>query len=178
MLFLYTPLALVRWGRANSQDLGLTLKKAVPDFALVLGLALVVFPIFAVGFAAWHERILGLKWTGAWEFPQAGVLLTQFVSAALPEEVFYRGYVQSALERTWPPTRRILGAPVGRAIVVTSLLFAVGHVVIEFSPVRVAVFFPSLVFGWLRARTGRILAPVLFHGLSNMAMLTLQSGVG
>jgi membrane protease YdiL (CAAX protease family) len=30
------------------------------------------------------------------------------------------------------------------------------------------VFFPALLFGWLRARTGGIGAPVVFHALCNL----------
>ena len=43
----------------------------------------------------------------------------------------------------------------------TSALFALGHVATEFHPNRLGVFFPSLLFGWLRARTGGIGAAVV-----------------
>jgi membrane protease YdiL (CAAX protease family) len=33
---------------------------------------------------------------------------------------------------------------------------------------RLAVFFPALVFGWMRARTGSILAGATFHALCNL----------
>jgi membrane protease YdiL (CAAX protease family) len=41
---------------------------------------------------------------------------------------------------------------------------------------RLAVFFPALLFGWLRARTRGIGAPVLFHALCNILASTLTRG--
>ena len=73
---------------------------------------------------------------------------------ALPEEVFYRGYLQTRLDDAWPLRVRLFGASVGPSVVVTSAIFALGHLLTIHDPGRLAVFFPSLVFGWLRARTG------------------------
>src|SRR5205814_10308847 len=36
-------------------------------------------------------------------------------AVAFGEEFFYRGYVTLRLEERWPPVRRILGAPMGKA---------------------------------------------------------------
>ncbi|HVR03393.1 MAG TPA: CPBP family glutamic-type intramembrane protease, partial [Polyangia bacterium] len=60
------------------------------------------------------------------------------------------------------------GAPVGWALVVSSALFALGHVVVVPNPQRLAVFFPALVFGWMRGRTGSIAAGATFHALCNV----------
>ncbi|HEX6765646.1 MAG TPA: JDVT-CTERM system glutamic-type intramembrane protease, partial [Polyangiaceae bacterium] len=57
---------------------------------------------------------------------------------------------------------------VGPSILATSAIFALGHVTTEFHPNRLGVFFPSLVFGWLRARTGGIGACVFFHAFCNL----------
>jgi membrane protease YdiL (CAAX protease family) len=43
---------------------------------------------------------------------------------------------------------------------------------------RLAVFFPALLFGWLRARTGGIGASVVFHALCNLYVLSLMRGFG
>ena len=34
--------------------------------------------------------------------------------------------------------------------------------------------FPALIFGWLRIRSGSLLAPVLYHALCNLGMYVLQ----
>ncbi|MBV70149.1 MAG: hypothetical protein CMH52_02280 [Myxococcales bacterium] len=99
------------------------------------------------------------------------LVLIQFLLVALPEEVFYRGYLQTRLEQLFPKQRRILGVDVSlMSLFLTSLIFAVGHYVTIPSPHRLAVFFPSLLFGWMRKASGGILAPLIFHALCNLVV--------
>jgi hypothetical protein len=72
------------------------------------------------------------------------------------------------LEARWPPGRRLLGAPIGYAWLISSVLFALGHVLVDFNPQRLAVFFPGLVFGWMRAATGSLAAGAVYHALCNL----------
>lgn len=102
----------------------------------------------------------------------------QIVIIALPEEVFYRGYLQSRLDEAWAPRWKVLGAAVGPALVVTSVIFALGHFATQRDPARLAVFFPSLVFGWLRARTGGVGAGIAFHAACNLFSEALMRGYG
>jgi hypothetical protein len=44
----------------------------------------------------------------------------------------------------------------------------VGHLLTEIHPSRLAVFFPALLFGWLRARTSGVGAPLALHALFNL----------
>jgi membrane protease YdiL (CAAX protease family) len=48
------------------------------------------------------------------------------------------------------------------------VLFAVSHLAVIPNPLRLAVFFPALLFGWMRARTGSIAAAAVFHALCNL----------
>ena len=91
-------------------------------------------------------------------------------AVALAEEIFHRGYLMSALEERWPARRRLLGVPFGRAAVLSSLLFALGHLVGMAQTARLATFFPALVFAWLWRRSGSLWAPALFHTASNLLM--------
>jgi len=158
---------------------------------LVLGLAIVLtWPIFFGAFLGFYAGVCPLTQDPSWAY-WADVMacphwvgleraqlrlppdflwlsLTQLLVVAVPEEVFFRGYLQSRLEARFPPTRRLWGAPVGWALLLASLLFAVGHVLVDFNPQRMAVFFPGLVFGWMRARTGSLAAAALFHTLCNL----------
>lgn len=96
------------------------------------------------------------------------IALAQVVVVAIPEELFFRGYLYARLEARWPSRRRLWGAPVGLTLPVSSALFALGHVLVDFDPQRLVVFLPGLVFGWMRARTGAIAAGALFHALCNL----------
>lgn len=100
----------------------------------------------------------------------------QLVIIALPEEAFYRGYLQSRLDEAFPWRVKVLGAQIGPALLVTSVIFALGHFATIREPARLAVFFPSLVFGWLRARTGGIGAGLTFHAACNVFSELLGKG--
>jgi membrane protease YdiL (CAAX protease family) len=157
----------------------------------VAGVAVAItFPAFLAGFFAFYGYVCGphgapfvplfgrlcRHWRGfgggSFRLPDhfALLALNQLVVVAIPEELFFRGYLMTAFERRWPPAagRRVLGAPVGPALLAASALFAVGHVVVVPNPQRLAVFFPALVFGWMRARTGSIAAGALYHALCNV----------
>lgn len=98
--------------------------------------------------------------------------LTHLVFVAFPEEFFYRGYLQTRLTQLFG-TRKFLGLT--HANLLTSALFALGHVLIPVGGTliltRASVFVPSLVFGWLRERTGTIVAPTLYHAACNIMVL-------
>jgi membrane protease YdiL (CAAX protease family) len=96
------------------------------------------------------------------------LLLSQILVVAVPEELFFRGYLMSRLEDRWPSRARFLGTAVGLPLLLSSVLFAVGHFLVDLAPARLAVFFPALVFGWMRSRSGSIAPGALFHALCNV----------
>ena len=63
-----------------------------------------------------------------------------------------------------------------RMLLVTSLIFALGHFATIRQPARLAVFFPSLLFGWLRYRTKGIGAGLAFHAACNVFSELLGKG--
>jgi hypothetical protein len=156
--------------------------------ALLVGA--VVFPLFAAAFALYAEALPLLPRSLARALAPYGgaprfsfrlpdrfplLALVQLLVVALPEEMLYRGFVQTAWARTAP--RRgvtVLGARLGAGFVTTQLLFALGHLVV-LQPWRLGTFFPGLLFGWLRERTGGLAAPVVLHALSNLFIATLEA---
>lgn len=93
---------------------------------------------------------------------------------ALPEEWFFRGYLQTRLDTLLGRPRRLLGADVGWGLVLAALAFALLHPILLPGFHRLLVFFPALLFGWLRARTGAIGASVLVHALSNVLLAVVS----
>jgi membrane protease YdiL (CAAX protease family) len=88
---------------------------------------------------------------------------------ALPEEVFFRGYLQQKLGNTL------------KAIIVVSLLFALAHFVtlclggahgLSVCSQAVLTFFPSLVMGYLYMSTGTLWASIIFHFLANIVHIS------
>lgn len=191
IIFLYLPTMLISRRDEDFADYGLThrpLRRGLLYFGVT---SAIIFPLFAVGMFYYYEIVCRLvargvampaayhrlcaRFVGSFrrahlrlpnDFGQ--VALAQLIAVALPEEYFFRGYVQTRLDRVWPARRRLLGGPFGWSIIVTSILFALGHVLVDFNGLRLAVFFPSLAFGWMRAATGSILGGVLFHACCNL----------
>lgn len=100
-------------------------------------------------------------------------LIVHLGIVALPEEWFFRGYLQTRLDERWGTPRRILGADLGWGFVVSALWFALLHPILLPGLHRLLVFFPALLFGYLRARTGNIGAAVVIHATSNLLLAIL-----
>jgi membrane protease YdiL (CAAX protease family) len=158
--------------------------------AAALAVAAVIFPLFAAGFAAYAALLPALPeglarilapYAGAPRLalrPPPGLALLvpiQLLVVALPEELFYRGFLQTAWARTAPERGvTVLGARLGAGFLWTQALFAAGHLVVP-QPWRLGTFFPGLLFGWLRERTGGLAAPVVLHALSNLFIAALEA---
>jgi membrane protease YdiL (CAAX protease family) len=190
VIFFYGPaVAARRAGREfDYRDAGLRVSPIALNLAVLGALAALTFPAFIGGFFAFYGRVCTVPASSATRFfgglcnrwlgftdghlrlPPGFALLaaSQLVVVAIPEELFFRGYLMERLEQVWPPTKNLFGAKVGWALVVSSALFALGHLLVIPNPQRLAVFFPALVFGWMRARTGSIAAGATFHALCNV----------
>lgn len=95
--------------------------------------------------------------------------LVQLLLVALPEEVFFRGYLQTRLDQIFDAETRVLRVDISIASVcVTSILFAIAHLLTVPSPYRLAVFFPSLLFGWMRRACDSVASAVFFHAACNV----------
>lgn len=186
--FLYLPLIPMRWRDEDYGDYGLSLRAWREDLRLFLLLSAVVAPLFFLGFATFVEVLphLPQDWvrhltplTGEARFqPRMPPLfgewfIDQLFVVALPEEFFYRGYLQTRLRDAWPQGRKFLGGRLGPAFWLTALLFALGHLAI-FQAWRLSVFFPALIFGWMRERTGTVIGAALFHAACNLYVRFLE----
>jgi len=142
---------------------------AIREGTVAMVVALAIFPAFALGFALYHQPERPFVWPPQELGDFASFVATQLVVVALPEEALFRGWFQTRLGDAFPRTHRLLGTDVSiPALVGQAALFAVVHFVVDFSPARLAVFFPGLLFGWLRVWRGGIGAPILLHAASNV----------
>lgn len=92
----------------------------------------------------------------------ARFLMVQLLTIALPEEVFFRGFLQEQMGNTF------------KAVLLSSGLFTLAHlpaVVFQHDPYALFTFFPSLVMGSLYQRSANILSPVIFHFFCNVVFL-------
>lgn len=187
--FLYLPLYATRSRGEDWPDFGLSTRTLGGDLRQFLAVSGVIFPLFVAGYCAfiWVWPLLPSQWvavltpyTGAPRF--APRLPDRFVEwviddlfvVALPEEFFYRGYIQTRLRDAWPRGRLFLGARLGPSFWVTAVLFALGHLAI-FRVWRLGVFFPALIFGWMRERSNSVVGAALFHAAANILIRVLDA---
>jgi membrane protease YdiL (CAAX protease family) len=167
-LWFVLPFALVSLTRRPYPEYGLSVENP-GSFRFHVAVITVVFVPYLIG------HYLLAHWTAGLEFhfrlPArfATSAVDQVLLIALPEEFFFRGYLQTQLDRVYGRPHEFLGAKWGVGLLAAAALFAACHVV-HGGPVRLIVFFPGLVYGWLRARTDTILVPTFYHAGSNLLM--------
>ena len=88
------------------------------------------------------------------------------------EEIVFRGLIQELVHDHI--SRQSLG-PVTIANLLTSLLFAGLHFIYHAPLWAALVFFPSLVFGFFKDRTDRLVAPIILHVFYNAGYFWLFS---
>ena len=94
--------------------------------------------------------------------PIWSVLLCLAVLPAISEELVFRGFVFSGLERNNGTLRAVLG---------TSILFGLSHGVLQQS---ITAGLMGLLLGWIASRTGSVLTAILFHLVHNSLSLSLS----
>ncbi|MFL5309954.1 MAG: myxosortase family intramembrane protease [Myxococcales bacterium] len=189
--FLYSPVKPLERRGQDAHDAGWRFDRLGADLGWALLACAVILPPFTAAFSWFVRELPRLP-------PELAMRIAPYVGVAHPlrfhvgpdpwelagriagtaavafsEEFFYRGYLTLRLEERWPPATRILGAPMGKGAVLAAVLFAAGHL-LEPAPWRLAVFFPALVFAWLRARTGTVVSAAVCHFVFNVWLLLLE----
>ena len=200
VLFLYAPVV-AAWRRGEDlDDYGFHAAPVARGLTIAGASIAVIFPVFALGYFAFYEiacnsgllehlvpqhmcnRYGGLfalhapavVWNPFTKDSFTEFALVQWLVVALPEELFFRGFLLRLLEQRFPPKRRVLGGGIGWALVLSSAAFAVVHLPKDGDPRALAVFVPGLLFGWMRSATGSILAGTITHGASNILIRLLD----
>lgn len=161
------------------RELWIALRRALPlgmrETAVALAVSLVVFPPFAVGFYLWHGPQQAFVFRPPPELPS--YLAAQLLLVGLPEEALFRGYFQTRLGDELQGRVTLFGVGFSpAAVAIQAALFAVVHFAADTQPTRLAVFFPALLFGWIREWRGGVGAAIVFHCLCNLLSDILVSG--
>jgi uncharacterized protein len=175
VVFWLLPLKMLDRGKRDAANYGLRIRPIGRNLLWALAAMAVVFPLFLLGFRLYWGTLCGMRWhpgmcahwapelwrrtgihvaPGFWKF-----VLAQVVVVAIPEEFFFRGYIQGRLRDAFSPAA---------AIAMSSLIFGLGHYLVDYDPQRLAVAFPGVVFGILREKTGSIAPGALFHASCNV----------
>jgi len=136
-------------------------------------LYLSTFILYGASFAGWQFLKASLNahaFYFSFSLPPQLVLLmfSNLFLVAFPEEFFYRGFMQTRLLKLFPNRTSLLGWPIGWAIMLVNLFFALGHLVGETNPWRLATFFPGIIFSGLVFRYKSILSAIIYHTFCNV----------
>jgi membrane protease YdiL (CAAX protease family) len=100
----------------------------------------------------------------------------QLTMPSLDEEFLYRGVMLVMLERAFRPSFKLLGAPLGFAALITTLIFYVTHAMGVSPDWSITMVWGEIVplitgalFVYVRIATGSLVLPVLLHSWFNTA---------
>lgn len=99
-------------------------------------------------------------------------VIFQFLYIAVSEEIFFRAYLQTKILKALNPQLTATADETKKqwiAIIISSSAFTAAHMIIFADPAAILVFLPAMIFGRLFASTKSLIAPILFHGMSNTA---------
>jgi membrane protease YdiL (CAAX protease family) len=170
-LWFLVPFAIISVTRRPYDAYGLTLRNpGSPGFHLIT--ASVIFGGYALLHYAFARLVLGQHLVPSLpeDFPE--LAFTQLVVVGLSEEFFFRGYLQTQLDRCFDRRFQFLGARFGWGLILAAVLFGLCHVITG-NIARLRVVFFGLFAGWLRARTDTIAVPAAYHGCANILYETL-----
>lgn len=91
----------------------------------------------------------------------------------LGEELFFRGYLQSAFNRFFGKDFKIGNVRIGWGLLISSLLFGLTHALVTTPPTwpwALFTFVFGLTLGFVREKDGSILGPALLHAMADMPL--------
>lgn len=154
-VMLYGPFLWCRARNENYEDYGLILRcsrRACAEVALLCAITLIPLTVIVI---LWP----GLTLPRHVALPVFFAQLAAGTTAAITEEIFFRGWLQTLLV---PLLNRML------RVVTVAAVFALSHMLFRPNPFFLTTFFPGLLMGILRERHGNVFPGMLYHGVGNL----------
>jgi membrane protease YdiL (CAAX protease family) len=151
----------IAWGVLAPKEIGLVAPRPGTGRAAVVAIGLAL---------ALNVGAMLLRGPAPVRLGSAGVAAV--LLAAVLEEIVFRGALLALLDRALPPRWRIAGAPIGWGGLALTASFVALH---GLRPGVLAGILPAaLLYLWLRARTGSLLAPIAAHLAWNSSVLLVH----
>lgn len=158
---LLTAQPFVALGVLSRSDIGLAAPRAGTSRTVVLAIGL------ALGYNA---AVMLLR--GAVPVRIAPGVIGAVLLAAVLEELVFRGVLLGLLDRALPPRWSVLGARIGWGGIALTATFVALH---GLRPGMLLGIVPAaLLYLWLRARTGSLLAPIAAHLAWNLSVVLVN----
>jgi len=175
-LWFLGPFAVIVFTGRSSATYGLTLGHP-GSLGLHAAVVVAVYVPYVLGHYALASWWLGQRFRFSLPPGLTEYALDQVLTVALPEEFFFRGYVQTQCDRVWGKPCDLWGAKCGVGVPLAAVLFTACRV-LRGGPVWLSTLFPGLLYGWLRARTNTIVVPTLYHAASAVLMQVMLQSFG
>ena len=92
------------------------------------------------------------------------------IIAPITEEIIFRGAIQTFLsQRSFELNLGWLSL----SNLITSCLFSASHFLLNHSIEILLVFFPSLIFGYLREKSNSLMGSIVVHGFYNLGFISI-----
>lgn len=177
VLWMYIPTMMILLRRRPFALYGITLKGWKASLLAAGSISLITIPPYVLAFYLFETLVHGASFqlTLPEALPAKILSLTLFIG--LPEEYFFRGYLQTELDNVLGKPYGLFRIHFGFGLIIAALLFGGVHTLLGAGWPGLLTTFSALLFGWLREKTGSILAPTLYHGLGNLVYLTLVESI-
>lgn len=172
-ILIIMPTAVFVIKRVDLSDYGISFRNGFRSIRTMLLFMVWILPLFIVVLIFFQFIFLAkpIRFAVPEHFLIKCIHLLFFVS--LPEEYFFRGYLQSALNRIFKRSFTAFKARIGPGLFITAFLFVFAHTGISGVWDGFFGIFPALIFGWLRDKTENVLASIIFHWICDVIYVVL-----
>ncbi|MFC1736890.1 type II CAAX prenyl endopeptidase Rce1 family protein [Candidatus Hydrogenedentota bacterium] len=153
-------------GVTTFAEQGFTFRPWRLDLLVIIFACIIILPVGMVVYSLIRTNIMGIPFRVGWDL-YLPVVWYHFAYAALPEEIFFRGFLQTNLGRAFGGKFPDLYARLA-AVVIVAAVFAYAHVFVQDMPIYWLAFLPGLVFGLMREFTGSLTSAIAFHTICNV----------
>ena len=191
LLFIYAPVWLCWYREVDSWGYHLSIpafrdwKSWMSAFKLNANMNILLWMFFIPLYHIWHAELAPFifdwkphHFKGVVPDQLWMIALYHFFFVAIPEEFFYRGYIQTRFNEICHQNWTVFGVKMGPSALWTGLLFSFGHSIVLFQWWHFAIFFPSLIFSWMREKSSSVLPGAMFHACCNIGIVMLDTAYG
>jgi len=170
-IWIIVPSLVLIFQNKKFKDYGISIRGWKQSLKITLVASVIILTAYLIGYYVYTTVICNKTFSPVIQENLMLSTINMILFVGLPEEYFFRGYLQSELNFAFGKKYSFLKVKFGPGLFIASLIFTLSHVFIRGDPSRFNTIFVSLILGWLREKSGTIVAPIGFHTLSNVTYI-------
>jgi hypothetical protein len=153
---------------------GITLSGWKRSMKIMLMASAITLGVYFIGWYIYATEFHNKSFAPSIQVNMALLTISILLFVGIPEEYFFRGYLQSELNYIFGRKIKFLSSKFGPGLLITAIIFTLSHILVQMDWSKASLIFLSLILGWLREKTESILASVGLHTFANMTYLCTQ----